>query len=137
MTKTLIRRKIRRYFLKKPEVLSAYLYGSQASGALREESDVDIAVVLKPARNLQTFTQGLKYRSSLEDLLKKDVDVVILNDADRFLALQVFSKGIPVYESNHTRAEDFKWRLVQEAWDYLPIKRIFDDAAIQRLRHGY
>ena len=125
------------YFLKKPEVLSAYLYGSQASGALREESDVDIAVVLKPARNLQAFTQGLKYRSSLEDLLKKDVDVVILNDADRFLALQVFSKGIPVYESNHTRAEDFKWRLVQEAWDYLPIKRIFDDAAIQRLRHGY
>ena len=137
MTKALIRKMVRHCFMKKPEVLSAYLYGSQASGAVRKDSDVDIAVVLKPARNLREFSRVLKYRSELEDTLKRNVDVVILNDADRFLALQVFSKGIPIYESNHDRAENFKWRLVQEAWDYLPIKRIYDDAAIQRLRHGY
>ena len=137
MTQDSIRRKVRGYFLKKPEVLSAYLYGSQASGAFRKDSDVDIAVVLKPARNLQSFAKILKYRSGLEDLLKKDVDVIVVNNADRFLALQVFSKGMPVYESNHARAEDYKWRLVAEAWDYLPTKRIFDDAALERLRHGY
>ena len=137
MTQAAIRKKVHDYFLKKPEVLSAYLYGSRASYAFRKDSDVDIAVVLKPARNLQTFAKVLEYRSELEDSLEKDVDVVILNEADRFLALQVFTKGIPIYESNHDRAEDFKWRLVREGWDYIPIKRIFAEAALQRLRHGY
>src|SRR3989338_113100 len=137
MSTALIRRKVRNYFSKKTEILSVYLYGSQASGALRKDSDVDIAIVLKPGRSLQTFSRELRYRSDLEDILKKDVDVVILNDADLFLVLQVFSKGIPIYQANRIQADTLKWHLIQQAWDFMPVKRVFDDAAIHRLQHGY
>ena len=40
--------KIKEVLEKRPEVLAAYLYGSHAKGYAREDSDIDVAVVLNP-----------------------------------------------------------------------------------------
>ena len=40
--------KIRKVLEKRPEVLAAYLYGSHAKGYAREDSDIDVAVMMSP-----------------------------------------------------------------------------------------
>jgi predicted nucleotidyltransferase len=57
--------------------LMAYLFGSHSKGKANKESDIDIAVYLKDFSN--STTTDLWNR--LEDLLKKNVDLIILNNA--------------------------------------------------------
>lgn len=50
-------KEIKKILSQKPEVLAAYVYGSQAKGYAREESDLDIAVMLDP-----------QYKDKIKDL---------------------------------------------------------------------
>lgn len=129
-----ISRKIRKYFSGKPEALSVILYGSQASGITRPDSDVDVAVLLKSGRSSKSFEKKLEYQADLEDILGKDVDVVILNDADLFLAQQAITKGRTVFERDREKSNQLKWRLMRLWWDFIPTKRVYDEAALARLR---
>ena len=76
----------------------------------------------------------MRARTDLERLLKRDVDVVILNTADPFLRQQVYTKGKLIFVRNKKEAEDLKWRHIREYWDYIPIKRMMENTAIQELK---
>jgi len=91
---------LRAYFSTKPEVLSVYVFGSSVTNRKRKNSDIDIALFL----NEQYVEVPLRYRieiaTDLTELLRTDVDIVILNFSNLLLRAQVFEKGLLVYERN-------------------------------------
>jgi predicted nucleotidyltransferase len=74
----------------------AALFGSQATGAARANSDVDIAIW--PIEPLPTSTK-LRWITELEALLNRDVSLVLVSaDLDPVLAMEIFRQGHLIYE---------------------------------------
>ena len=74
----------------------AYLFGSQARGDAVERSDVDIAVYLTDT----TFDSRLQLHHDLEVLLRKNVDLVVLNDVKNMYLLEsILKDGIVVKDA--------------------------------------
>jgi len=89
---TNLEEKIREYF-KPQDIVAVYLFGSYAMGKARYSSDIDIGVFLD--RHTPEFYEEMrnKYLTGLGRLLRKDIDLVILNLASMTLLKQVFSRG--------------------------------------------
>jgi predicted nucleotidyltransferase len=82
------------------EIQAAYVFGSVVAGRARQNSDLDVAVLV----DHRVTAQGmLKYRLKLmadlgSALHRSDVEVVILNQASPLLAHRVLSRGSLVFE---------------------------------------
>jgi predicted nucleotidyltransferase len=81
-------------------VVLAYLFGSQAEGAARPDSDVDIAVLLpsdSPAKECSAVRLSLT--GALMDIFHtNEIDVVLLNEAPALLASEIVRHGLVLYE---------------------------------------
>ena len=80
---------------RKREILAAYIFGSIVSGRTRDDSDIDVAVLVSERmRPQKRFQVRLKLIADLGSALhRSDVDVVVLNDAPPLLAHRVLSQG--------------------------------------------
>lgn len=87
--KTDFLKQIKDYFKDREEVSAVYLFGSAATGSETAASDIDIAILLKHGVNPYKPDIQLKIMSDLELLLKKRIDVVLLNSADPILEHQI------------------------------------------------
>lgn len=105
------------YFAQRPEVVAAYLFGSQAEGVARPDSDVDLAVYLDPVPD-----DDLGYRlDMMEDTRRiagKDTEIVILNQAPLLLQFQVIQKGIILYERSGEERAYYEMSAVGRYYDY-------------------
>lgn len=81
------------YFSKKPEVIAAYLFGSQAADKHRIDSDVDIGILVRHKDLNCDNTLREQIIVELSRILKKDIHPVIMNTAGEELLRQIFSKG--------------------------------------------
>jgi uncharacterized protein len=77
-------------------LVSAYLFGSVASGRAHHDSDVDVAVLLD--RQLyptpqHRFDLRLRLMGRLQSAIGRDVDLVVLNDAPPQLGRHVMTAG--------------------------------------------
>lgn len=70
--------KLKNYFEEKSEILMAFLFGSAAAGRLIPESDVDVAVWFAGEHTLDDVN---KMQGEIEDLLHRNVDLIVLNSA--------------------------------------------------------
>lgn len=73
----------------------AYLFGSQADGRSRPDSDVDVAVLLQDDSDAVVDLELADY---LSGALRKPVDVVVLNQASPILQHEVIRGGIRLME---------------------------------------
>jgi len=117
------------YFAQRPDVVLAYLFGSQATGTADPESDVDVAVVLDGGDD-----GVLEAMVEIEDDLKsflpgKPADVVVLNHAGLRLRHEVVSTGCLLYERHPDDRVDFEVKSQVQYFDWQPVERQFDDAA--------
>lgn len=86
------------YCRERPEIAACYLFGLRAKGKARPHSDVDLAFLFRAGFSSgEYFALRMRYVAELSELLHRDVDTVLLNDANEVLAGQVFLRGIPVY----------------------------------------
>lgn len=98
--KTLKIKLLKEYFKKKPSVILAFVFGSQAKNLERGFSDWDIAVYFKPKEYLELETKNdypeeNKIWSDLVDILKTDnIDLLILNRARPSLVFTILNSGI-------------------------------------------
>lgn len=104
------------------EIQAAYVFGSVATGRVRPDSDVDIAVLIDrrvlPAHMLK---YRLKLMADLGAVLRRsDVDVVILNEAPPLLAHRVLSQGTLVCERSPTARVRFQVRTAARYFDLIP-----------------
>lgn len=101
-----------------PGIVSAWLFGSHASGHAHRESDVDVGVLLAreayPTREAR-FEARVRLCVALEAALRAGtVDVVVLNDAPPTLGRQVVTAGRRVFcadpAADHAYVRDVQLR---------------------------
>ena len=114
---------LRDYFKKREDVLMAFLFGSWIEDRESGESDIDIAVYLKPKRNILEWQSDNYYESEhqiwreIEKIVKKEVDLIVLNRASPTIADSAL-KGIPIIIKDRKFYMDFLLRITSEAIDF-------------------
>ncbi len=73
-------------------IISAYLYGSVLSDYFRKDSDIDIALLLKPNVTMNSL-ERLQVASKLSKICKRDVDIGVLSHNSLIYSTEVISKG--------------------------------------------
>ncbi|MDN3554223.1 nucleotidyltransferase domain-containing protein [Halomonas almeriensis] len=116
-----------------PGLQAVYLFGSQANGSSRLDSDVDLAVLLP--RPLEAERRW-EVAQTLASRLGRDVDLVDLRGASTVMQHQVLSHGGPVWSAGSV-ADEYELSVFSEYWDLTIQRRELVDDIKQRGRvHG-
>jgi predicted nucleotidyltransferase len=120
------------------EVLEAYVFGSEARGTATSLSDLDVAVYID--RGLASETR-FGYAADLAAALgaataRRDIDVVVLNEASPLLYHRVIAGGVRVFARDLRAATTREGRALSRYCDYLPQLRRIDRALADRLAAG-
>ncbi len=124
------------YLAEQPEVLVAYLFGSQVTKRVRPDSDVDIAVLLTEADSYTQLERRLILMNRLEDISHKSVDVVVLNNASPLLSYEVLKHRHILFERDQQTRIDFEVRVGQIYADLIPVYSFFQQVLFQRIEEG-
>lgn len=117
------------------EVLEAYLFGSQATGATHPGSDVDVAVYLdRAARPQGGFGPEAELGADLMRALgRSDVDVVVLNRAGPMLYHRVLRDGVRVLSRDLKATTTREGYALSRYLDWQPRWRKIEAALGERL----
>lgn len=99
-------------------VVVAYLFGSQAHGRDRPDSDADIAVLTE--RRLDLLEREVLADRLAPALGVPDVDLVVLDEASLELRGRVVQEGVLLYSRDEPRRVAFESRTRSEWFDYQP-----------------
>ena len=114
-----------------PEVRLALLFGSEARGTARGDSDVDVAVDASP-------TSLGQVAAALSSRLGAEVDVVRLDTASIPLLEALIAEGIVLHESKPGAGALWRSRVLAQLETDRPWYRRQRDAWIQRVaEHGF
>jgi uncharacterized protein len=106
--------------LEKAKTSFAYLFGSQAKNRAHQNSDIDLAIYLQEKNKLQRFETKLYLTSKLSSILKKNVDIVILNDIqNNFLLFDILTEGKLIYNQDNNLRFHYEVTRRHQAIDYL------------------
>lgn len=121
---------LKEYFEGRDDILMAFLFGSYARAIPHRESDVDIAVYFRPKSGYLEWEEfDIKYEAEdeiwldVERLLKRNVDLIILNRARSTIAQSAIN-GIPIIIKDRGLYLDFMLRVTLEAEDF---RETFED----------
>ncbi len=109
------------YFNQREDIAFAFLFGSAAKGNVRKEGDIDIAIYFWPVKDIEWENFNKKYKEEskigldLERLLKKEVDLIVLNRTRAVLADEIVRKGKPIIIKNRGIFMDFLCIVSDEA----------------------
>lgn len=98
------------------EVISAFLFGSHAAGRAHRESDIDIAVLLRPELDeKRRFEIRVQLTTELIAVLHhNEIDLVVLNDLPPLFARSIVLDGKRAYcadaEADHAFRRDVQLR---------------------------
>jgi hypothetical protein len=122
----------------RPEVLEAYLFGSQARGDAHVHSDVDVAVYIdRELAGEPPFGYPAELASVLSSALgRNDVDVVVLNDAPPMLYGRVINEGIRLLSRDLRATTVRAGQALSRYCDYLPQLRKIEAAHSARIARG-
>lgn len=113
-----------RKVLEKEPIEFAYLFGSQATGEAWKSSDIDIAVYFKKEATKDILGKKLHLCSVLENLLKREVDVVYLNKIDLIpphLGYDILKEGWLILEKNPELRQKIEKRLLEKYREEAPL----------------
>jgi predicted nucleotidyltransferase len=121
-----------------PGIVSAYLFGSVASGRAHRESDVDVAVLLAwtayPGRE-ERFDARLRLIGIVGAALERnDVDLIVLNDVPPHLAREVVTRGHRVLVRDAEAEHAFRRDSMLRAADLEPFLRRARQVKLETLR---
>lgn len=88
-----------------------YIFGSTVKGRGREESDIDIAILRdKKIDEYELFILSQK----LADILKREVDLIDLNNASTVFKIQIMKTGKLIYNSDNLNKMYFQMRTMKD-----------------------
>lgn len=112
------------FLKKKNNVLLAFLFGSFATGKITHESDIDIAVLFEKKPGIYE-TEALK--DGIESILKKEVDIAVLNEATPILRMQVLKNGIVIYKRDEKHFNKFYTDTINQYYDLKQTRKKCED----------
>ena len=110
-----------------PEVSAAWLFGSEARGEARPDSDLDVALLLRdPKQTALHLTQTLgRMAAELERVAPgRRVDLVLLEAQGPIFQHRALSEGRLVYDSDPRRRVDFESDSYVRYFDFLPTHQL-------------
>ena len=126
---------VTRYLETQPAVLAAILFGSAAAGRMRPESDLDLALLFAHEHVPDVF-MALDMRVILEQHAKRDVDLIVLNDASPIIAFQAVKYGQVISCCDQRAYQSYVVRLITEYADFKQIRRPIEEAVFKRRLYG-
>ena len=122
-------------FANRTEVVAAYLFGSQARATATAGSDVDVALLLDPAFDLEShFAYRLEPMVALESVCRRSVDVVILNQASLVLRNQVLRYGRLIFERDHRQRVAFELQSRFAYYDFKPVLDLLHSTLLRQIQ---
>lgn len=118
---------------REPDVLVAYLFGSQARAAAGPLSDVDVAVLLDQPRAGRV---GELVDAVADVTGSERADVVVLNHAPVSLAYRVLRDGVLLVERDRAARVRHWVRTVDRYLDMVPAREILAAGTRRRIREG-
>lgn len=113
--------RIHAIFSKSKGIQAAFLFGSQAKGRSRKDSDTDIAILLlKMPGPEERVDIKVGLSEKLSKIFGSEVDVVIVNGAGSLLKYQITRDGKLLYERKEGVSKKFRLNAIKEYFDYLP-----------------
>jgi len=106
--------KLKEYFGSREDICFAFLFGSHVLGKTFQESDVDIAIYFKEG---YSFEPTKKIWGELEEILGKDVDLVVLNTAPPLIGYTAI-RGKAIATNDYRMYLDYMLSVSQEAEDF-------------------
>ena len=105
-------KELKDYFANQKNISMAFIFGSFAKGQHLPDSDVDIAVYFNPAGRAVEWEEDTFYPEEdriwreLENLLDREVDLLVLNRAASTMASKILKTGLPIFIKDRS----FYWR---------------------------
>jgi len=112
------------------------LFGSQATGHVRSQSDVDVAAL--PSRRL-SWDERNGLWAKLCELFQAEVDLSVLDHAQPMLMYQVAEHGQVLYESEQWAWANFKLYARRLYWDTAPLRESLSrylNRRVEEMRHA-
>ena len=114
------------------DVVFAYIYGSLAAGRGHKESDLDLAIYL-PQERAEEFSY-FSYYSALCSLVDKELDLVVLNDADIIITMQILTNGALLLCNDAGLLAMFKAQKFSEYIDFKRSRAVVEKAMAKRFQ---
>jgi predicted nucleotidyltransferase len=117
--------------LRHNNIIFAYIFGSYAQNKARADSDVDIAIYLDTAMDVETY---LEIKVRLAEVCKREVDLIILNEATPFLRYEVYRNNILLFSRDKACETQY---IVKTLFEYSDMKKYLNlcyNETIRRLK---
>jgi predicted nucleotidyltransferase len=112
--------RLREYFSQRKDIPFVFLFGSHVRGKTFRESDIDIAIYFKEGYSFESIK---KIWRELEKILKKDLDIVVLNTASPLIGYAAI-RGKAIAINDYRAYLDYMLSVSQEAEDF---REVFTD----------
>ena len=103
----------------------ALLFGSITNDNFNIQSDIDIAVYFNSEFNTKEKEAGI--RREIVNSFNRDIDLIILNDADIIVTMQVLANGNIIINENNSNFILFKAKKISEYLDFKISRKIIED----------
>ncbi len=120
------------YFNCRDEIVAVYLFGSLVGPGLSEESDIDIGLLYQDGTQ-PGFEEQLILQDDLTQLLQREVDLVVLNQASPILRYQVLKHGICILKHDPSKVCSFFVTTLNEYFD-LKMNRQVIERSLRNVR---
>lgn len=117
-----LQERVREFFSAEPAVVAVYLFGSTARGTAKAGSDVDVAVLFDAPPASTLMGPRLTLGGRLEQMLKRPVDLVVLNSASADLVHRVLRDGDLLLDRDPSRRIRFEVARRNEYFDLQPVR---------------
>lgn len=122
---------------KEDDIIFAYLFGSYAYGVANPNSDIDVAVYLKPSEMKEYLLKEKRILSALIDRIHTDrIDLRILNVSTFLFQYHVLKEGILILVRDEQQRVDFETRIMERFFELKPYINEYYDMLRRRIRVG-
>jgi predicted nucleotidyltransferase len=122
------------YLVKQGDVLAAYLFGSQVTGKIRPDSDIDLSLLLSESDKMERFERRLQMMHEISRICGVEADVIILNDAPLVLVHQILKTGQLFYEIDRRARVTFEVRAGKDYADLKPFREFFRRGILKEIK---
>lgn len=118
------------------EVIVAYLYGSSVKGYAREDSDVDVGLLLEDCYEQEVlYPEALAREIEKETGLNRLIDIRILNNRTHRFQYRVISEGEIIMSRDEGKRAQFEAKAASMYLDMKPFHDVYDMCRARRLRN--